>query len=580
MSQKPKIRGGALLARALQEKGIEHVFTLSGGFCNPALEGFMECQMKVINCPHEQIAGHFADGHTRITRKPSVCLVGPEGFANAVPAMMEAWGERSPVIFVTGSSTLKRQGAGGFKEIDDVAIAKPLTKYSATITDGERINEFVDRAYKIATNGYPGAVHLSLPVDLMFSSFPEDAGREERPFDLGPQTPSRAWPEPSRLQQVIDKLAAASRPVLIGGHGVWWSGAESYLEEAGRTLGIPVFNIPYHQKLLGEECEAYMGLADIHQYHPSADAFHESDLVLMVGARLDNQMNFGNPPLFPDTTEVVCINGSHEEVDFNRAADFTLLSDPGAFLQRLIEEAKASELRRDRSWYDLNRQRRAKWVAKMLADLEEEANAPEFGGRIHPLQLALDVQQAMGDEDWLVIDGGNTHFWSEIAVNLAGFQGKKLGGILHPGTFSLLGVGVSFAVSAKNVHRDKNVVLISGDGAFLSGGLSIEAAFQENRPITVVIDNNGGLDCISQQQERLFESGTHYATDFRDIPFHTMFEGLGGYGELVTRREDIIPAVQRAIASGKTACVNVKAKGVISPIVLATTSKRDKASIE
>ena len=242
----------------------------------------------------------------------------------------------------------------------------------------------------------------------------------------------------------------------------------------------------------------------------------------MVGARLDNQMNFGNPPLFPETTDVVCINGSHEEIDFNRAADFTLLSDPGAFLQMLIAAAKAPDFRSNRIWYDLNRQRRAEWVAKMLADLEREASAPEFDGRIHPLQLAL----------------------------------------------------------AKNVHRDKNVVLISGDGAFLSGGLSIEAAFQENRPITVVIDNNGGLDCISQQQERLFESGSHYATDFRDIPFHSMFEGLGGYGELVTRREDIIPAVQRAIASGKTACVNVKAKGVISPIVLATTSKRDKASIE
>ena len=580
MTEKTRMRGGAILARALQEKGVEHVFTLSGGFCNPALEGFMQCQMKVINCPHEQVAGHFADGHTRITRKPAVCLVGPEGFANAVPAMMEAWGERSPVIFVTGSSTLKRQGSGGFKEIDDVAIAKPLTKYSATITDGERINEFVDRAYKMATNGYPGAVHLSLPVDIMFSSFDEDAGRQERPFDLTPQAPARSWPEPSRLQLVLDKLAAASRPVLVGGHGVWWSGAEASLEEAGRVLGIPVFNVPYHQKLLGEECEAYMGLADIHQYHPSADAFNESDLVLMVGARLDNQMNFGNPPLFPATTELVCINGSHEEIDFNRAADLTLLSDPGAFLEALINHAKSPDFQEDRSWYDLNRQRRADWVAKMLADLEREANAPEFGGRIHPLQLALDVQQAMGDEDWLVIDGGNTHFWSEIAVNLAGFQGKKLGGILHPGTFSLLGVGVSFAVSAKNIHQDKNVVLISGDGAFLSGGLSIEAAFQENRPITVVIDNNGGLDCISQQQERLFESGTHYATDFRDIPFHTMFEGLGGHGEMVTRREDIIPAVKRAMASGKTACVNVKVKGVISPIVLATTSKRDKASIE
>ena len=580
MSEAKRIRGGALLARALQEKGVEHVFTLSGGFCNPALEGFMECQMKVINCPHEQIAGHFADGHTRITRKPAVCLVGPEGFANAVPAMMEAWGERSPVIFVTGSSTLKRQGSGGFKEIDDVAIAAPLTKYSASITDGDRINEFVDRAYKIATNGYPGAVHLSLPVDLMFSSFPEDAGRQERPFDLTSQAPSRAWPDPSRLETVLKKLEAASRPVLIGGHGVWWSCAEADLEAAGRTLGIPVFNIPYHQKLLGEESEAYMGLADVHQYHPSADAFNESDLVLMVGARLDNQMNFGNAPLFPDTTELVCINGSHEEIDFNRAADFTLLSDPSAFLKALIAFSDSPNFTGDRSWYNLNRKRRGEWVTKMLADVAEDANAPEFGGRIHPLQLAMDVQQAMGDEDWLVIDGGNTHFWSEIAVNLAGYQGKKLGGILHPGTFSLLGVGVSFAVSAKNIHRDKNVVLISGDGAFLSGGLSIEAAFQENRPITVVIDNNGGLDCISQQQERLFESGTHYATDFRDIPFHTMFEGLGGHGELVTRREDIVPAVKRAIASGKTACVNVKVKGVISPIVLATTSKRDKASIE
>jgi acetolactate synthase-1/2/3 large subunit len=540
----------------------------------------MECQMKVINCPHEQIAGHFADGHTRITRKPAVCLVGPEGFANAVPAMMEAWGERSPVIFVTGSSTLKRQGSGGFKEIDDVAIAAPLTKYSASITDGDRINEFVDRAYKIATNGYPGAVHLSLPVDLMFSSFPEDAGRQERPFDLTSQAPSRAWPDPSRLETVLKKLEAASRPVLIGGHGVWWSCAEADLEAAGRTLGIPIFNIPYHQKLLGEESEAYMGLADVHQYHPSADAFNESDLVLMVGARLDNQMNFGNPPLFPDTTELVCINGSHEEIDFNRAADFTLLSDPSAFLKAMIALSDSPNFTGDRSWYNLNRKRRGEWVTKMLADVAEDANAPEFGGRIHPLQLAMDVQQAMGDEDWLVIDGGNTHFWSEIAVNLAGYQGKKLGGILHPGTFSLLGVGVSFAVSAKNIHRDKNVVLISGDGAFLSGGLSIEAAFQENRPITVVIDNNGGLDCISQQQERLFESGTHYATDFRDIPFHTMFEGLGGHGELVTRREDIVPAVKRAIASGKTACVNVKVKGVISPIVLATTSKRDKASIE
>ncbi|MBI1386194.1 MAG: thiamine pyrophosphate-binding protein [Rhizobiales bacterium] len=581
MTGKRRIRGGHLLARALQEKGVEHVFTLAGGFCNPALEGFMECQMRVINCPHEQVAGHLADAHTRITRKPAVCLVGPEGFANAVPAMMEAWGERSPVIFITGSSTLKRRGAGGFKEIDDVSIANPLTKHSSSVTDGERIGEFVDRAWKIATSGYPGPVHLSVPVDIMFSSYDEDAGREERPFIRRASPPPRAWPDPAVLAPLLERIAAARRPILIGGHGVWWSGAEAKLEAAGRLLGIPVFNVPYHQKLLGEESDAYMGLADIHQYQPSRQALEIADVAIMVGGRLDNQMSFGNPPLFPASTELVCVNGSHEELEMNRAADHVLLSDPGAFLDALMGLAAAGAWTLPRSWIETNRAWRDTWVDETLADLKRDTDeAARTGGKIHPLQLSLDVQAAMGASDWLVFDGGNTHFWSEIAVNLAGARGQRLAGILHPGSFSLLGVGVSLALAAKNTHRDANVVLISGDGAFLSGGLSIEAAFQEDLPITVVIDNNGGLDCISQQQERLFASGKHFATDFRDIPFHKMFEGLGGHGELVERREELAPALARAMASGKTACVNVKAKGVISPIVLATTSKRDKASIE
>ena len=580
MSEK-KIRGGALVARALKDKGIENVFTLSGGFCNPALEGFMECQINVINCPHEQIAGHLADGHTRITRQPSVCIVGPEGFANAVPSMMEAWGERSPVIFITGSSSLKRQGSGGFKEIDDVAIAAPLTKYSASVTDGNRIREFVDKAYRIATNGYPGAVHLSIPVDIMFSSFSDDAGLDERPFTHNKKPIAKAWPDPNSIKEILDLTIKAKKPIIIGGHGVWWGNAEKKLEEAGLEMNMPIFNIPYHQKLLGEEVDAYMGLADIHQYPPSKMALHESDLVLMIGSRLDNQMNFGNPPLFPKSTKLVCINGSHEEIELNRAADINLLCDPGVFLEKLLELKNENKWNLNKEWFDKNKVEKQTWIKKTLDDLKKETDQTKIdGGKIHPLQLALDVQDSLSDKDWLVIDGGNTHFWSEIAINIAGSQGKKLGGILHPGTFSMLGVGVPFAISAKNINPNSNVVLISGDGAFLSGGLSIEAAFQEKKPIVVVIDNNGGLDCISQQQERLFESGKHFATDFRDIPFHSIFEGFGGYGELVTKREELGPALDRALKSGKTACINVKAKGVISPIVAAVSDKRDKASIE
>ena len=576
-----KIRGGALIARALKDKGINKVFTLSGGFCNPAIEGFMECQIDVVNCPHEQIAGHLADGHTRITRKPSVCLVGPEGFANAVPSMMEAWGERTPIIYITGSSSLKRQGSGGFKEIDDVSIAAPLTKYSASITDGTRIREFVDKAYRIATNGYPGAVHLSLPVDIMFSSFEENVGLEERPFSHKAKPVAKAWPDPNALSKILELACNAKKPVIIGGHGVWWSNSEKNLETAGESLNIPVFNVPYHQKLLGEEANAYMGLADIHQYPPSEFALHNSDLVLMIGARLDNQMNFGNPPFIPKTTTLVCINGSHEEIEFNRAADHNLLCDPGVFLDTLCNLKKNNKWNLGNSWFQDNKNKKKDWVDKSLNELKIEAEkAKKNGGKIHPLQLALDVQDVMDEKDWLIIDGGNTHFWSEIAINLAGAQGKKLGGILHPGTFSMLGVGVSFALSAKNNNPKSNVILISGDGAFLSGGMSIETAFFEKKPIVVVIDNNGGLASIGQQQERLFESGKRVATDFRDIPFHSIFEGFGGHGELVTKREELGPALKRAIASGKTACVNVKAKPVLSPIVAAVASKREKSSIE
>ncbi len=576
MNEKLKIRGGEILARSLKEKGVENVFTLAGGFCNPALEGFMKCQMSVINCPHEQVAGHLADGHTRITRKPSVCLVGPEGFANAVPAMMEAVGERSPVIFVTGSSTLKRQGAGGFKEIDDVLIAQPLVKYSIQITEGERISEFVDRAWTSATTGYPGPVHISLPVDIMFSSFNFDAGLEERPFDRTPKKIPRAWPDPEKLEFINNLINESERPIIIGGHGIWWSHSEKKLEKVGEKLKIPVFNVPYHQKLLGEEKNPYMGLADFHQYHPSKEAIHESDLILMIGGRLDNQMNFGNPPFFLQSAKLICINGSHEELEYNRAADEIILSDPGAFLDAIFQIDKKWDL-----WFDLQKKRREIWVKHWYDHIEKETVEDIKNKRnMHPLQLSLDVQSHLSENDWLIFDGGNTHFWSEIAVNMAGWKGQKLAGIMHPGNYSLLGVGVSFAISAKARNPKSNVVLISGDGAFLSGGMSVEAAFQENLPIIVVIDNNGGLDCISQQQERLFKNGQHFATDFRDIPFHKMFEGLGGHGELVEKREDFEPAMERALNSGKTSCLNVKCRGVISPIVAATSDKRDKASIE
>ena len=174
-------------------------------------------------------------------------------------------------------------------------------------------------AWKAATTGYPGPVHLALPVDIMFSSFPEDAGLNERPFDRTDTPVPRAWPDPSALAPILDTIQKAKRPLIIAGHGVWWSRSEAQLSAAGNALRIPVYNVPYHTKNLGESSECYMGLADFHQYHPSKPAIHEADVVVMIGCRLDNQMNFGNPPFIPENTKLVCVNGSHEELDYLRA---------------------------------------------------------------------------------------------------------------------------------------------------------------------------------------------------------------------------------------------------------------------
>ncbi|MBK2094650.1 thiamine pyrophosphate-binding protein [Francisella philomiragia] len=575
------IRGGTILASILKEKGVENVFTLAGGFCNAGLEGMMKYNIRTINCPHEQVAGFLADGYCRLTRKPTVCFVGPEGFANTVGAMIEAWGERTPIIYITSSSTLRRKGAGGFKEINDVAIAEPLTKYSVMVTDGLRIREVVDRAWTIATNGYPGAVHISIPVDIMFASFPEDAGKDERPIKWHNKPTHRAWPDPERLANILEIIQNAKKPVFVVGHGVWWSHAEKALEEVSSELNIPVFNMSEHKKILPQNAKAYIGFTDEHQNPAAGYAFNECDVIIALGCVLDNTLEFGNPPLFSKSSHLICVNGSDEEIIFNKNADSSLLSDPNAFLSNLMKLKTDNKWTLSSQWLDSIQQHRKDWAKKVLAEFENETGREDgTNEKVHPLRLSLEVQKVLGENDWLVYDGGNTHFWAEIGVNIAGAFGQKLAGILNVSSYSMLGVGVPFAIAAKDTYKDARVVVISGDGAFMAGGMSIEVAFEQNIPIVVVIDNNMGLDCISEQQERMFPNKAHFATDFRNIPFDKMIEGLGGYAETVEKYQDIVPALERAFASNKPACINVLTKGVITPVIEDMTMRRDDASIE
>ena len=570
-----KVRGGILLAKALAEKQIEMVYTLSGGFINTVLEGLMEYEVPVVNLPHEQVAGNMADAWARLNRKPVVCLVGPEGFANAVPAMAEAYFQRSPVIFITSASTLKRDGRGGFKEMDHNRISEPITKYTISVSAGERIAEAVDKAYDMAVNGNPGPVHISIPVDLLYSSYEPETQEGERAFKLSRREVHRPSPSPVDMHQLEGIMRNAKKPVIVAGNGVWWSGAEAQLESLAAQLGIPVYNAPYHQKVLDIGSEVSLGIVDIHLNPPSEAALNEADVILVIGCPLDNLLNFGNPPLFPEDATLVCVNGSTEELADNHVADVRILGDPGAVLTALGEMATAEQIQVGSEWIETNRERRRDWAEGMNKMLEEDGDGP-----LHPLKISREIMKSLNEDDYLVIDGGDTHFWAEIALNLAAAEGKRLRGVLPPGPLSILGVGVPFSVAAKMESTESRVVLISGDGAFLAGGLSIEAAFANEVPITVVVDNNRGFGSIKQQQMRLFKNGQSFKTDFRDIPFDKMVVGLGGYGETVEDLEDLSSAMERAFASGLPACINVKSKSVISPLIEGLSDRRVRASIE
>jgi acetolactate synthase-1/2/3 large subunit len=572
----PKVRGGTLVARTLSEKGIDIVFTLAGGFINPVLEGLQQYGIRVVNAPHEQIAGHLADGTARLTRRPSVCLVGPEGFGNALPAMLEALGARSPVVFITGSSTLKRRGQGGFKEIDHVRIAEGLTKASLQVSDGNRIGDFIDKAFELAMNGNPGPVHLTIPTDLLYSSFPEMSARDERPFAHKALAERLAWPDPAGVAHLAELLRHANRPVIVAGSGVWWGEAEQQLADFATAYAIPVLIVPYHQHLFATDCPAYCGLADVHQFPPAEFMLQHSDLVITFGCRLDNMLNFGSPPLIPEASTLVCVDGSSDDAAANHAADWRLLGHPRAVLMQLKELADALSWPPATSWLAQNRAERGRWVEGLKDLVASEADQQPM----HPLCASMAVLDQLRPEDFLVIDGGDTHYWAEMALNVAAYEGKTLRGVFHPGPFSLLGCGIGFGLAIKLKNPTSNVVVLCGDGAFLCSGLSIETAFHEKAPITVVVDNNRGLGSIAQQQIRVWESGTPYGTQFRDIPFDRLFEGMGGHGETVDAASAIGGAIDRAMESDMPACVNVRSRSVISPLVAALTDRRAKASIE
>jgi len=567
-----RMQGGHILAKAMALKGITKVFSLCGGFLNPIYDGCLDCGIEIIGARHEMEAGFMANAWARLHREPAVVIAEPSGFTNYISAVAEAYYSGDPVIYISSASNSHRLDRWGFKEMPQHEVVQCMTKYSVMVNEGNRIHEFFDKAWDIAANKPTGPVELSIPINFLFSHYELIAEKEKRYFDLARKVIHSPSLHPDDSARMVDILKEARKPVIIAGSGIWQSHAEKDLEDFCARLKIPFFTAN-HLEIRGNDfTHPYnMGLADIHQNPASRLIHQEADVVLCIGCRLDYCLDFGEPPLFNPESTLVAVNPSARELSDNHIANVVILADSRLFLQDMIQKASGGKI--NRSWSEKVKNKRRE-INKDLLEIAGDGELP-----IHPLRAAVEVLNFLGEDDYLVVDGGDAHGWQETALNLTSMNGRKVRAILMSGPFAQLGVGVSFATAAKMAAPESKVALISGDGSFgLGPGLPMETAIHRGLPIVAVVFNNQAWGMIRHQQRSIWNRTC--ATDLRDVPFHKMVESLGGYGELVERPEDLSSALERAFSCGRPALLNVRTRDVISQITVGLVDRREKSSLE
>jgi acetolactate synthase-1/2/3 large subunit len=451
-------------------------------------------------------------------------------------------------------------------------MMEPVTKYSIMVPDGARIPEFFNKAYHIANHHPTGPVQLSIPVDFLYSGYDIVPKTTDRKIDLAQTKVSRPYPDPDDVARVIKELNNAQAPVIIaGGEAIWYEKAENELQTFSSQTKIPVFNPTWHIKIHDLTHEFNMGLADIHQNPASRMIYQESDLVLFLGCPLDFTLDFAEPPLINESTNLITVNASAGDLVTNHIANDFIISGVKTFLSELNK--RASDIKVDQGWAEKIRTKRNENNQK-YADVITSNEKP-----IHPLRICLDALHTLGENDYLCVDGGDLYGWLETALNIWALEGKKIKGLIHSGPFDQLGSGVSFATSVKINNPDSKVVLLAGDGAFgLAPGLPPETAIHFNAPITVVVAKNLAWGMINQQQKAIW--GRDYQTNLRDVPYSKMVEAMGGYGELVENPDDIIPALKRSFETNVAALIDVVSKNVSSPITQGLTDMRERSAAE
>jgi thiamine pyrophosphate-dependent acetolactate synthase large subunit-like protein len=519
--------GNEILARALREFGVEHVFFLMGGPMIDAENACQEAGIQMVDVRHEQAAAMMATAYSRVRCQPGVCMAasGP-GTTNLVTGVAHAFVDCAPVIALGGSSPVGQYGLGAFQEIDQLAMMRPITRWAERVYDARRIPELLATAIRHAFTARPGPVYLDLPGDVLYRHVEPAEVRWVRP-ELGRQRPLG---DVQRVEQALALLARSDRPILLSGSGVLWSGAASELQRWVEATGIPFWTTPQGRGVLPED-------------HPlcflnaRATAFRESDLVIVIGTRLNYVIDFGRPPRFAEGARMIQIDIDPHELARTRDVDVGIAGDAKAVLEQLLAAGDGRLRDRFRPWTsylaELNEEKRL--------DAEKALSTAQHP--IHPLRLCREVRDFLDRDAILCVDGQEilNYGRQSIPTYVPGHR-------LNSGPFGTMGVGLPFGLGAKVAKPDKQVLVLHGDGSMGLNAMELDTAVRHRLGVLTVISNNGGWTAADRPKA---------GRDLGYTRFDLMAAALGCHGEHVEHPDDIRPALERAAASGRPAVVNV-----------------------
>jgi len=539
VSEEPSdiVQGGRLAAKALKAAGVECIFTLSGGHVMGIYDGCLSEGIDIIDVRHEQAAVHAADAWARLHPGKvgvAVLTAGP-GVTDGVTGVANAWRANSPIVVIGGQGPFNNLRRGSLQEMDHVSLMRPISKWADSCYETSRIGEYIELAVRNALSGIPGPSFLEIPMDVLHG--PVDLAQVSLPTFRDYRVSSAA--PVGLIDEAIDIIASAEAPMVMAGTSLKWSEGGPALVEF-----LDITSIPCYVNGMGRGQIPWDNPQFCNRTRKMALA--KADVVVLAGTLLDFRMKYGAS--IPPEAKIVQLDLDETLIGQNRSADVGLVGNLGANFAALTERMKARGV-----WIDASAHRDELQVeeARLEEQLATQLNSDETP--IDPQRLCREIASAITDDMIVIGDGGDIVAQASKVVKV-----PRNGAWMDPGPLGTLGVGMPFALAAQKANPDKRVIIIYGDGSFGLNGFEFDTAVRFGLPVVGIIGNDAAWGQMMRPQAMIYGVDRLVATELSYTRYDKVVEALGGHGEHVTDPAEIAPAIQRALASGLPACVNVE----------------------